>query len=483
MPVKDLRDWIKKMEAINGINKVNGATWEEEIGVITDLYQRHPGSPALLFDDIPGYPRGNRVLTNSLAAISRIAAALEMPVDSTKLEVVDKWRRQLKDFKPIKPKLVKTGPVMENIQTGKKINVLKFPTPKWHELDGGRYIGTGCMVLTRDPDSGWVNSGTYRVMIHDKNHLGLMVSPGKHGRIMRERYWARGKACPVAIVAGQDPLLYMVSGMEIPYGVDEYAFAGAIRRKPVDVIKGPKTGLPIPATAEIVIEGELKPGDLKDEGPFGEWTGYYAGEIRKEPVVTVTSVLHRNDPIILGSSPAVPPSDTSYFRSPLRSAIVWNQLEGAGIPGVKGVWAHEAGAGRLLLIVSIEQLYPGHSRQVGMVAPSCHGGAYTNRMVIVVDDDVDITDTNQVLWALLTRCDPGEDLEIIRKCWSTRLDPLSYPDKKFFNNRMVLDACRSYDRIDKFPPVATTPPATAKKVMGNWKNLFPVPLTDNTSKM
>jgi len=162
MPVQDLRDWIKKMEAINGVKKIHGATWEEEIGVITDLYQRHPGAPALLFDNIPGYPKGSRVLTNSLAAISRIAAALEMPAHSSKLEVVDKWRRQLKDFKPIKPKFVKTGPVLENVQTGEKIDVFKFPTPKWHELDGGRYIGTGCMVITRDPDTGWVNSGTYQ---------------------------------------------------------------------------------------------------------------------------------------------------------------------------------------------------------------------------------------------------------------------------------------------------------------------------------
>ncbi|KKM09817.1 hypothetical protein SY88_16605 [Clostridiales bacterium PH28_bin88] len=474
MPVKDLREWMQKVEPRGGLKRVTGAHWDVELGVITDLYQRRPGSPALLFDEIGDYPKGYRVLSNSLAAMDRIAMTLELPVEASTMEIVDRWRKSMKSFVPVPVKEVKEGPVLENVHTGSDINCWEFPTPKWHELDGGRFIGTACMVITKDPDTGWINSGTYRVMVHDENHLGLMVSPGKHGRIIREKCWARGEDCPVVVVVGQDPLLYMVSGMEIPYGMNEYEFAGAIRQEPIEVIYGPTTGLPIPASAEIAFEGVLKVNDYRDEGPFGEWTGYYAGGTRPEPQITVTSVLHRHDPIILGSSPAVPPSDTSYFRSPLRSAIVWNQLEGAGIAGVQGVWAHEAGAGRLLLIVSIKQLYPGHSRQAGLIASQCHGGAYTNRCVIVVDEDVDITDTNQVLWAMLTRCDPAEDLEILRKNWSTRLDPLSYPvDKKFFNNRMVLDACRSYDRKDEFPPVATSSPEAAKKVMEKWTELFP----------
>lgn len=475
MPVKDLREWIEIMESMGQVKRVSGAHWDEEIGIITDLYQRQPGTPALLFDEIPGYPKGYRVLSNSLISHSRVAFTLELDPRAGVMEIVDAWRKTMKDLKPVPPVEVPNGPILENVHLGGEVDLLEFPTPKWHELDGGRYIGTACMVITKDPDSEWVNCGTYRVMVHDGQHAGLMVSPGKHGRIIREKYWARGEACPVVVVVGQDPLLYLVSGMEIPYGVDEYAYAGAIRRQPVEVVRGPQTGLPIPAGAEIAFEGLIYPGDVRDEGPFGEWTGYYAGGTRPEPVITVTSVLHRNDPIILGSSPAVPPSDTSYWRSPIRSAIVWNELEGAGLPGIKGVWAHEAGAGRLLLVVAIEQLYPGHSRQAGLIASQCHGGAYANRWVIVVDDDVDITNTNEVLWAALTRCDPAEDVEIIRKCWSTRLDPLAYPeDKRFFNNRMIIDACRSYEQKDEFPPVATTSPAAAERIMQKWPELFPV---------
>ncbi|ATW25000.1 UbiD family decarboxylase [Candidatus Formimonas warabiya] len=478
MAVKDLREWIAKMEEFGDIKQVDGADVEEEIGVITDIYQQKPGSQALLFDNIPGYPKGYRVLSNSVISLNRIAFSLGLNYGVPGMEIVDSWRHKMRDFQPVPAVQKEAGSVLENVLLDDRINCMAFPTPKWHELDGGRYVGTACLVLTRDPDNqDWVNAGTYRVMVHDEKHLGLMISNGKHGRIMLEKYWSRGQACPVAVVVGEDPLLYMVSGMEIPYGVTEYEFAGAVQGRPVEVVKGPKTGIPVPADAELVFEGEIRPNDMRDEGPFGEWTGYYAGGVRPEPVITVTSILHRNNPIILGSSPAVPPSDTSYFRSPLRSAIVWNEIEAAGIPGIKGVWAHEAGAGRLLLIVSIKQLYGGHSRQAGLIASQCHGGAYTNRMVITVDDDIDIMDTNKVLWAMLTRADPTVDYEILQKCWSTRLDPLSYPvGQNIFNNRVIIDACRSYDRVlaGTFPEVATSSPAAVKMITEKWAHLFPV---------
>ena len=216
MPVKDLREWIAQTEARGEVKRINGADWQTEIGALTNLYQRQPGLPALLFDEIPGFPKGFRVLSNSVAAMSRIAASLEMPPTSTPMEIVARWRKAMSSVEGIPANVVDTGPVLENVITGDAINVLKFPTPKWHELDGGRYIGTGDMILTKDPDTDWVNSGTYRVMIHDDKHVALMISPGKHGRMIREKYWAKGQPCPVVVVAGQDPLLYMCSGMELP---------------------------------------------------------------------------------------------------------------------------------------------------------------------------------------------------------------------------------------------------------------------------
>jgi 4-hydroxy-3-polyprenylbenzoate decarboxylase len=230
----------------------------------------------------------------------------------------------------------------------------------------------------------------------------------------------------------------------------------------------------VPATAEIVIEGEIPPNELRSEGPFGEWTGYYASNERDEPVIHVHSIIHRDDPIVLGCLPGKPPNDNTYFRSPLRAALIWDELERAGVPGIKGVWSHEAGGGRMFNVVSIQQLYPGHAKQVGLATASCHAGAYANRFVVVVDDDIDPTDTNQVLWALCTRTDVIEDVDVVKRQWSTPLDPMAYAGEgpRYFNNRMIIDACRPYDRLSTFPAVARVSEDEARDVRARWPELF-----------
>jgi UbiD family decarboxylase len=475
MTVKDLREWIEKIDAMGELQRVEGAHWDIEIGAITDLYQQRPGSPALLFDRIPGYPEGYRVLSNSCMSLSRIALCLEMPVLISPMEMVTRWRDLGRTLKPLAPRVVKDGPVLENVQRGQDVDVLSFPVPKWHELDGGRFIGTACLCVMKDPETGWVNFGAYRVQSDAKDWVTLRMSPGRHGITIRDKYWKQGKPLPVAIVCGQDPLLYMVSGLEVPFGVGEYDYAGALRGEPYDVVPGPYTGLPIPAGGEIVLEGEMVPDDRAPEGPFGEWTGYYAGGMAPEPVVRIKSIAYRKHPILLGSSPAIPPSDTTYYRSPIRSAMIWNQLEGADVAGVKGVWAHEVGGGRLLTVVAIEQMHPGHARQAGYVAANCHANAYCGRITIVVDDDIDPADLNRVLWAVVTRADPAEDYEVIRRCWSTRLDSIAYPqEKRQFNNRVIIDACIPFERRETFAPVATTSRELKAKIVNKWPQLFPV---------
>jgi 4-hydroxy-3-polyprenylbenzoate decarboxylase len=476
MSNEDLREWLRKVEDLGEVQQVAGAHWDLELGGIVDLFQRKLGRPALLFDEIAGYSAGYRVLANFIMSFPRMAITLGMPLDIKPVQVVQAWRALLKDFQPVPPEVVETGPVLENFHTGEEIDLWEFPVPKWHELDGGRYIGTGDVVILRDPDTGWVNLGTYRVMVHDEKTAALYISPGKHGRLIREKYWKRGKPCPVAISCGHDPLLYLISGLEFPYGQNEYDIIGAIRKEPVRVIKGPTTGLPIPAAAEIVIEGEMHPGDVREEGPFGEWTGYYASGSRAEPVIRVTSVLHRHDPIILGAPPQIPPNDSTLCRGFLRSALIWDELERAGVPGGVGVGSHEAGSSRLMHTVAIKQLYGGHARQAGLVASQCHAAAYANRLIVVVDDDIDPSDTNQVLWSILTRADPAEDIDIIRKSWSTPLDPMAYPrEQPVLNSRMVIYACRPWERIEEFPPVAIASPELKDRIEKKWAHLFRKP--------
>ena len=220
----------------------------------TELLHHTDPAPAALFDNIPGYPGGFRVLTNFYGG-RRSNMTLGFPEARDKLELADAFTAMYRETRPIPHEVVETGPILENIQTGSDVNVLSFPTPLWHELDGGRYIGTGSFNVTQDPDEDWVNLGTYRVMVHDEKSVGFYISPGKHGRVHRDKYIAIKKPMPAVIVVGGDPLLFLMACNEVPYGVCEYDLVGGMRGKPYPVVKGQVTGLPIPAHAEIALEG------------------------------------------------------------------------------------------------------------------------------------------------------------------------------------------------------------------------------------
>lgn len=473
MANKDLRDWISDLEANGQVQHFTGVEREEEIGALVDIYMRQMTNPAVMFDEIPGYPKGYRVLANILTAVPRINLALGEDVNKSEVELVDYWRNYMKNQTSIPPVEVNGGPLLDNVYEGEDVDITKIPTPKWHELDGGYFIGTACMVIMRDPDTGWINYGAYRVQAHESNVASLMTSKGKHGDILRRKYHDRGEAVPIAVVVGMHPSLFMVAGLEVPYGKNEYDMAGGLLGEGVEVIKMPKTGLPVPANAEIAFEGFIHPDDRVTEGPLGEWTGYYAGGTTKQPAIRIETFMHRNDPILMGAIPAVPPNDDTFYRGTYRCGAVWNQLEAAGIPEVRGVWAHEAGGSRMWLTVSIKQMYGGHAKQAGLVASQCHAGAYANRWVIVVDDDIDPANMNDVLWSMCTRCDPREGVDILNGCWSTHLDPMSYSHEDPRNSRVVVDACKPFKRRDTFPIVARNSDALEKRIREKFGDVLP----------
>ena len=379
------------IKAAGELKVIKGAEPKEEIGGIVDIYMRKMGNPAVMFDEVPGYPKGHRVIANILTSMPRINIALGLPPETTEIELTQWWRNYFKNAPSHPTKAVNGGPLLDNVLSGEDVNIEKIPTPVWHELDGGPFIGTACLVVMKDPDSGWVNYGTYRVQSHEPNVAIVMMSPGKHGLIIMRKYHERGQPCPVAVIAGMHPAMVMLGGIEIPYGKNELEAAGGILGEPVEVINMPKTGLPVPANSEIAFEGFIHPDDKIKEGPLGEWTGYYASGSDLEPAIRIETLMYRNDPILMGAIPAVPPNDNTFYFGAYRCGAVWNQLEAAGIPDVKGVWAHEAGGSRFMLVISIKTLYGGHSKQAAMVAAHCHAGAYCNRWTIVVDDDIDPT--------------------------------------------------------------------------------------------
>lgn len=473
---RDLREWLQLAENLGEVRHVRGADAHLEIGGISELNAKRKLPPALLFDDIKGYQPGYRILTGSLLTPSRVALTLRLPVVHTNEEVVRllrgktlAWEAERQEF-PFE--VIEKGPVNENVLTGNDIDLSKFPAPLWHENDGGRYIGTGCVVVTKDPETKDINVGTYRIMLHDEKTVAIHIMPGKHGKIHMQKYHREKKPCPVAISLGHDPLLLMLGGLEVPPGVCEYDFAGSVLGERLKVVEAPITRLPVPAASELVIEGYCLHDVLVDEGPFGEWMGYYAGGVRKDPVIKIEGAMFRNDPINLGAPPGKPPHDFNYMKCVIRSASLQDALAKAGIPDVRGVWAHEVGGSRLLLVVAIKQQYLGHARQAGFVASQCQTGAYLGRYVIMVDDDIDPSDLQDVIWAMCTRSDPASDIDIIRRAWSSDADPLIRKGEPLCNSRAIIDACRPYEWIDEFPAVVQGSADFLHSVRMKWKNVL-----------
>jgi len=451
-PHADLRKAIRRFEEAGELLRIRGASWKLEMGTLAEIVYRREAPPAILFEDIPGYPPGFRAISGSTNSAKRLAILLGFPEPSHPLDVVRAYRDRMKVHKPIPPRIVSKGPIQENILSGGDIDVLKFPAPLLHEHDGGRYIGTDDLVIMRDPELNWVNCGTYRSMVQGPDRVGLWISPGKHGRQIREKYFKQGKPCPVLISCGHDPLLFLAGGNEIRFGLSEYDYAAGHRGLPYDVIESEIHRLPMPAHAEIVLEGVMHPGETMPEGPFGEFTGYYAGGKSEQPVVRIERIYHRNEPILGLACPMVPPSDFSYSKCVMKAGMIWDEVERAGLPGVQGVWVHEPGCARMFNVISIKQAYAGHARQAGHLAAACQSGSYLGRFVVVVDDDIDPSNLDQVLWAMCTRCDPVEDIDFIKRAWSGPLDP-RLPKGRTASSRAIIDACRPFEMLGEFPPV------------------------------
>jgi len=473
MPYKDLREFLSALEKIGGLRTVEGVDWNLEIGTIAELNYEHEG-PALLFDRIQGYPKGYRVLTNALETLPRALLALDL---DTKLDLnpaLDAYEKKIASYRPVPPLEVSTGPVFENVFRGGEIDLLKFPTPRWHERDGGRYLGTGCVVILRDPDTGGIHFGCYRVMVHDKTTLGLYISPSHTGAIIRKKYWEKGQSCPVAVSFGQDPMMFVGSAqyMGQKRGLPKYELVGHVRGAPVEVIQEETTGLPIPAFAEIVVAGEVPPPQVeaRDEGPFGEWTGYYASGTRPEPVIRVKALYHRNDPIILGMPPVRHYKNPAHFGIPTGAKNGVEKLRKAGVEDVLDLW-HLAVPG--VTVIQIRQRYPGHAMKAGLAAS---GGHQQERFIIVVDEDINPRDPEEVLWAIGTRCDPETSMTILKGCPTGPLNPRIRPEQRasgdYTSSRVILNACKPYEWIKEFPPTNVASPELRRTVLEKWKDLF-----------
>ncbi|MPZ15752.1 MAG: UbiD family decarboxylase [Chloroflexi bacterium] len=466
----DLRDYLEIVDALGELRRANGADLHLEIGAICALARESSLIPATLCDNIPGLEPGFRILLNPMSSLNRTALAVGLPLGLTRAEYnklgTEKWR----SLAPIPPRLVADGPVLENVQEGDRIDLARFPRPHWHDGDGGPYMGTADAVVTRDPETDWVNVGTYRVMYQDSTHVSVYINPDNHGRLHQDRYFKQSRACPVLISLGHDPLLFGMATQRLPNGSCEYDYVGGLRGEPMDVILEHHTGLPMPAQSELVIAGEIRQDDVRPEGPFGETFGYYASGVQDLPTVEVKAVYFRNHPIILGSPPSRPPRQPggTSFLSILHGEGLLDRMR-RSVPGVKDVYSYQPTGGHLA-IVSIQQQYPGHAKQAGLALANNSG--HRPRYAVVVDDDVNIRDLQEVLWVLCTRSDPIKDIEIITRTTSSPVEPIIPPWENDLMSRAIIDATRPFEWLDKFPKTVEVSPELREHVWTRWAHVI-----------
>src|SRR5258708_28164328 len=233
---KDLREFIELVDKLGALRRIEGADPRFEIGAVTEVAAGRPDGPALLFDDIKGFPRGFRIFTNATTNPQRAALALGLDPMLRPLDALKAWMRKRQTLRMIAPVEVTRAAFLQNSARGDAVDLAKFPAPFWHKQDGGPYIGAGSLVIMRDPDTGWINASIYRVQVHGPNKVTVQFDhAGRHGAIIAKKYWDRGESCPAAIVHGEDPALFIAGFEYLPDGCSEYEVAGSIKGTPIEV--------------------------------------------------------------------------------------------------------------------------------------------------------------------------------------------------------------------------------------------------------
>ena len=472
MPYDDVREFIARLEKEGEAVRIEEEVdWNLEAGAMLRR-SAEAGLPSPFFQKIKDYPQGYRLFGNSMSKFRRMAIALEMDADTHPREIVEEYIRRKQGL--IKPVIVHKGPCKENIYIGDKVDLLKFPVPMIHDGDGGRYIGTWHLTISKDLDSDWTNWGMYRHMLHNKNTVGiLMAHPSKHLAAMyAKREKMTDKPMPVAIAIGVEPVSTLCATTPSPFGVSEVDVAGAIRGKPMELVKCETIDLAVPAHAEIVIEGEMRPNERMNEGPFGEYSGYDAGGVEPKPVIHVTAVTHRNDPILTMACTGIPIEDNCVL-SLTRSASSLEALRERGLP-VSRVSFPPEGA-YMLAVVAVRDRYPNIADDIAHVIWASFGGL-TTPDIIIVDDDVDPFNLGEVFHALVTKCHPYKGIVRFERTSAIAITPwASREEHKYrIGARVYFDCTWPHDWAPSDVPRRTSftkayPPEVQKEALAKWR--------------
>ena len=474
MAFKDLRQYISALEEQGKLRRVTKEVdWNLEAGAITRLvYEK--GLPSPLFENVKDYP-GYRILGAPISTFRKLAIAMGLSSETSTKELIDIYL-QRKD-KLIKPVIVdkSQAPCKDNIDIGDEVDLLKFPAPMLHDGDGGRYLCTWQVNVTKDPDTGQVNWGCYRGMVTTQNTLTGSVSPAKDIGSHFQKYRANKAPMPFAIAIGPEPVSGFIAGARVSSKLYEAELAGALRQEPVELVKCETVDLEVPATAEIVIEGEISLTETDWEGPFGEFVGYSATGRGKAPIHQVKAITYRNNPILTVSNTGVPVDEYHLDVGLVRSAELYARLRSDGIP-VVAVNAPPQGVG-FLIIVSVSGRTP---NIVERVTSSIWGSAQGANapFVFVVNDDVDVFDIWQVMHAMVTRCHPYRNIWKVKRAsaipFMTFLN--AYERSQRLGAKVYFDCTwpTEWDPATEIPPKISFEDNYSKEVkehvLKNWEN-------------
>ncbi len=451
--MREFLDFCEENGELMRITEEVDPAWE--INGLTRISLQDRG-PALLFENIKGadYP----MVANLLGSDFRFLKIFGLDSYS---QFNQHWLDRTEKLIPWE--IAQNAPCQEEVIEGDDIDLHKICNTVWHEHDGGEFPGTLSISITRDRDTGVLNTGIYRMHTLSKNTLGWGAPEYTHGRQHYMMYERADEEMPMAVATGYDPTVMVVSSTRTGPGIDEFHIAGALQGKPLQMAESGADGIPVPATSEFVFEGVIKPHHREIEGGFGEYTGYF-GEARSNPVFEVNRITHRKKPIYLGAREQWDPSDSSRCVGKSSQAEAFKTVKSL-VPGVLDMRCdvtYEA-------IIKIDKMFPGHPQQV---MDAVWGGTYARyKHCIVVDKDIDIWDYDSVHWALSTRVRADRDVTISPRRAGQWLDPAVSLREKGWQTQMGIDATfcnEEYEFWGELQPRLVDDPDTVAKTMEKW---------------
>jgi len=431
VPIEDTHEFITELEKNGELKRVK--TEVDSNLEIAEILRRemYSNGSAILFENVKGYDIP--VLGNAFGSMKRLEIGLEMTdfteigqriADMTKMDIPSGFLNKIKKLPELSkmassfPKAETRGPVTEITSSDASFDDL--PILKSWPNDAGRFITLG-LVATKHPETGVRNLGVYRMQVIDKTHALMHWQKHKRGAHHGDISKDRGEKIPVAVIIGGEPATIFSSIAPVPEGLDKYLFAGITRKEGIKTVKCKTIDLDVPANAEIVLEGYVDPEDIRDEGPFGDHTGYYT-PAEPFPTFTLTGIMRRKDPIYVTTVVGKPILEDAYIGKVIERSFL--PLIRMLQPEVVDYSMPAAGWFQGLAIISIKKRYPGQAKKV-MMGLWGMGQLSLTKMFVVVDDDINVHDMNDVIWAITTRTDAARDTIIINNTPTDTLDPAS----------------------------------------------------------